>query len=234
MGVSSSAAPASLQLNYFNIGGKGDPVRMLVRHTGFANFVDYRFADGEFPRLKGEGKFAFGQVPALDVVTASGEKTQIVQTASILRYLGKVLPGDVYPSDPVKAALVDACLDQEADLFAGVSCSKYKERFGFGCLDDATIATVRKSLNDEVLPRHLGFFESLLSRSSTGWLADTPGPSCADFLLGPRLQWLASGAIDGISTSILDAFPLVQAFVARFFALPAVAAYTSEQQAAAK
>jgi glutathione S-transferase len=115
-------------------------------------------------------------------------------------------------------------MDQEADLFAGVSCSKYKERFGFGCLDDATIAKVRKALNDEVLPRHLSFFESLLARSSSGWLADTPGPSCADFLLGPRLHWLASGAVDGISTTILDAFPKVKDFVARFYALPAVAA----------
>jgi glutathione S-transferase len=57
------------------------------------------------------------------------------------------------------------------DLFLGVSASKYAARMGFVCLDDATIAKVRKSLNDEVLPRHLGFFEELLKRSTTVWLS---------------------------------------------------------------
>ena len=41
-------------------------------------------------------------------------------------------------------------------------------RFGFGCLDDETVAAVRESLNLEVLPRHLSFLESLLVSSSSG------------------------------------------------------------------
>ena len=41
-------------------------------------------------------------------------------------------------------------------------------RFGFGCLDDETVAAVRESLNLDVLPRHLSFLESLLVSSSSG------------------------------------------------------------------
>lgn len=230
MGVtSSSPAPTSVKLYYFPIAGKGDPIRMLIRYTGYEDFTDYRFADGEFPKLKAEGKFKFGQVPAIEVCTQAGTTHEICQTASILRYLGKSLPGGCYPDDPLKAALVDSILDQECDLFAGLGASKYRERFGFGCLDDGTVSKVRKSLNDEVIPRHLGFFESILSRSTTGWLADTEGPSIADFLLGPRLQWLASGVNDGISTGILEPFPLILQFVAKFHSLPAVSQYLSEQ-----
>jgi len=224
-----SLAPSALRLSYFNIGGKGDPIRMLVRYTGYESFTDYRFADGEFPELKAQGTLTFGQVPALEILDSSGKKSQLFQTSSILRYLGKSLPGNTYPDDPIKAALVDAIMDQEADCFAGVSCSKYKERFGFGSLDDSQILKVRKSLNDEVLPRHLAFFETLLSNSTSGWLADTQGPSICDFLLAPRLKWLVSGQIDGISTSLLDSFPLVNKFIQKFHALECVAKYLSEQ-----
>lgn len=230
MGAYQSQQPQKMKLSYFNIEGKGAPIRMLVRYTGFQHFEDYRFAEGEFPSLKASGAFAFGQVPALEVLTADGEVVNLFQTNSILRYIGKTCPGETYPSDPIKAALVDSLLDQEFDLFAGLTCSKYKERFGYGCLDEATVAAVRKSLNDEILPRHLGFFESLLQKSTTGWLADTPGPSIADFLLAPRLEWLVSGANDGIEKNLLDAFPLLKKFVEHFHALPAVAQYCAEQQ----
>jgi glutathione S-transferase len=51
------------------------------------------------------------------------------------------------------------------------------------------------------------------------------GPSIADFILVPRLQWLASGANDGISLTILDAFPHLKAVIAKLMALPAVIEY---------
>jgi glutathione S-transferase len=53
----------------------------------------------------------------------------------------------------------------------------------------------------------------------------TTGPSIADFILVPRLQWLASGANDGISLTILDPFPHLKAVIAKLMALPAVVEY---------
>jgi hypothetical protein len=41
----------------------------------------------------------------------------------------------------------------------------------------------------------------------------------------PRLQWLASGANDGISLTILDPFPHLKAVIAKLMALPAVVEY---------
>ena len=38
--------------------------------------------------------------------------------------------------DPLLAARVDAVCDLEADAFVGVRVSKYKERFGFGFLNE--------------------------------------------------------------------------------------------------
>ena len=53
----------------------------------------------------------------------------------------------------------------------------------------------------------------------------TTGPSIADFILVPRLQWLASGANDGISVTILGAFPHLKAVIVKLMALPAVVAF---------
>lgn len=99
------------------------------------------------------------------------------------------------------------------------------ERFGFESLTDEQRDVVRKSLNDNVLPRHLGFLDKLLEESPSGWLAGTVEPTIADFIFAPRLKWLISGALEGISTDLFAPFPRVVAFLERFYALPEVVAY---------
>lgn len=84
---------------------------------------------------------------------------------------------------------------------------------------------MRAALNDEVLPRHLACLENIMSRSETGWIANTAGPTIADFILVPRLQWLQGGDNEGISTEILKPFPLVSGLIDKLMALPAVEAY---------
>jgi hypothetical protein len=64
-----------------------------------------------------------------------------------------------------------------------------------------------------------------MSRSNTGWIANTEGPSIADFILVPRLRWLQSGDNEGISTEILEPFPLLRGLITKLLALPAVVAY---------
>ena len=51
----------------------------------------------------------------------------------------------------------------------------FTDRFGFGCLDESTVATIRSSLNTDVIPRHLQFLENIAASSKSGWIADTEG-----------------------------------------------------------
>jgi glutathione S-transferase len=134
--------------------------------------------------MKNAGKLPFGQVPALQI---NEEGDMITQTATIMRYLGKITGS--YPSCPIAAALVDSIVDEEVDLCSGLATSRYKERFGYGCLDAATVTIVRASLNDEVIPRHLQFLEIIAGKSKTGWIANTADPSIADFILVPRFVY---------------------------------------------
>lgn len=88
---------------------------------------------------------------------------------------------------------------------------------------------VRKALNDDILPRHLGFLEKILTSSASGWLANTVGPSIADFVLVPRLQWLVQpGVHDGISTDLLEQYPLLLRLINKFMHLPSVDRYYAE------
>lgn len=194
--------------------------------------------------MKQDGRLPFGQLPALQV-----DDQLLVQSAAILRFVGKL--ANLYPtgsgSDDIYAAKIDAAMDEEADMFVGLSVSRYKgkvsnaplqrhrfrssidvrlERFGFGYMSPDDVKVVRQSLNDEVLPRHLTFLENLMRLSSTGWIAGGPDPSIADFALVPRLQWLCEpGVHDGIDCGILDSYPLLGGLIQRFMALPSVDAY---------
>ena len=83
---------------------------------------------------------------------------------------------------------------------------------------------VYTQINSEVLPRHLANLDRVLNESKTGWLANTPTPTIADFVFAPRLKWLRSG-IDGIPTTVLDGFECITTFLDKFYNLPEIAAY---------
>jgi glutathione S-transferase len=93
-------------------------------------------------------------------------------------------------------------------------------------LDEETLSTVRKALNDEVLPRHLQNFDRLVQKSPSGWLAGGPEPTIADFMVVPRLEWLVKPGVHmGISTSLLDGYPNLLKLIKKFNDLPAIKKY---------
>lgn len=212
------------KLYYFDIPGKGEAIRLAFTYAGIP-FEDVRLGRDDWIKLKEEGKFKFGQLPALE--TPDG--TVLVQSAAIVRYVGRLASGDtLYPAnDLVKAAFIDSIIDQEADMFTGVGVFRYKGRFGFGHLEGNTeeLATIAKALEEDTLPRHLGFLSKLLEASTTGWIAGTEGPSIADFILVPRLEWLNNGqAIEGF-TNVLDKYENLKGLIAKFYEIPAVKDY---------
>jgi glutathione S-transferase len=208
-----------LKLYYFNIKGKGEPIRLFCAYAGL-ELEDYRFAAGEFTTMKDSGKLAFGQVPLLEV----DDNHQLVQSAAILRYLGKL--GGLYPEDPIMAAKVDAALDQEVDAFTATTVATYNTRFGIAMDDDAK-AKVYEVLSSEVLPRHLGNVEKLFEASSTGWIAGTKEPSPADFVWYVRFDYLTEKTELSEKIKSLDDYPACKAFVAKFKGLEAIKEYHS-------
>jgi len=149
---------------------------------------------------------------------------RLVQSAAILRYVAKL--GDLYPSDPLIAAKVDAALDQEVDAFTGATVASYTVRFGIE-MNNTQVEKAAALLSSEVMPRHLQAIETQLEESETGWIAGTPAPSPADFAWACRLgEYMPMK--DRLFTAelrSLEAFPACKRFVSKFYSLPAVVSY---------
>jgi glutathione S-transferase len=222
--MSSSDQAPKLKLYYFNIKGKGEPIRLMCAYGGFA-LEDHRFASrDEFTKLKEDGSLAFGQVPLLEVTLQDGTIHKLVQSAAILRYLG-ILMG-VYPTnDPITAAMIDAALDAENDAFTGVTVASYTTRFGIEMTDEQKTAAY-DMISKETLPRHLGNLERLVQASTTGFLCNTEKPSPADFAWYSRLRDFLPEKTD-LSPEVrsLTAFPALQEYVKKMEHLPELQAY---------
>ena len=120
-----------MKLFYFDIPGKGESIRLLCAHAGLP-IEDVRISTSNrqvFDDLKNNGKLPFGKLPALQVTE---EGPMITQSAAIMRYLGKL--SSLYPICPIKAALVDAIIDEETDLTTGLSVSRYRGKIFEICL----------------------------------------------------------------------------------------------------
>ncbi|CAB9506089.1 S-transferase A2 [Seminavis robusta] len=216
-----------LKLYYFNIVGKGEPIRLLCAYAGL-ELEDYHFASRqEFQDLKANGKLAFGQVPLLEVDDGAH---QLVQSTAILRYLAKL--GGLYPrDDDILAAKIDAALAQEADAFTGPTVATYTTRFGI-CLEGDALQQSKELIAKEVIPRHLDALEQLLNSSSTGWIAGTDQPSPADFVWYVRLAlWLPETQLP-FQKEILSfqGYPKIKAFVDKFASLEAIKRYYADKK----
>eukprot|EP01051_Picozoa_sp_SAG22_P016557 SAG22_NODE_2360_length_2666_cov_1.181924_4_plen_120_part_00 len=89
---------------------------------------------------------------------------------------------------------------------AGFYCMSYPARFGFEeALDvphpdpsqpapapSARTEMVKAALLGTILPKHLAFFEKLLAKSPSGWLAGTARPTIADFYMDGSFTALAT------------------------------------------
>ena len=99
----------SIRLNYFDIYGRADFIRMLLTHAK-QEFEDVRINGEQLAELKAEGKLEFGQVPMLE---HNGK--HLVQSWAILRYLGKHF--GYYPETSEDAWAVDSLVDACEDYF---------------------------------------------------------------------------------------------------------------------
>lgn len=216
-----------LKLYYFDIKGKGEPIRLLCAYAGL-ELEDHRLITrDEFLAMKEGTRLPFGQVPMLEV----DGKHALVQTCAILRYLGKLT--GLYPNgagdDLLQAAKIDAAMDQEADAFAGVTALTYSVRVGLD-IDPEAREKSFALINQETLPGHLRNIEKMLHASSTGWIAGTDEPSPADFLWACQLESLPLKKELSPKIQTLEDFPKCKALMDKFFSLEAIVEYRAKKE----
>lgn len=96
-----------LRFTYFDIkGSRGQVARLALDYAGIA-FEDVRLPFKEFVATK--DSFPFGAVPILEV-----DGQVIAQSNGINRYVGKLC--ELYPTDPLQAALCDEIMSAVEDI----------------------------------------------------------------------------------------------------------------------
>lgn len=192
----------SLRLRYFPFPGRAGPIRDALNIGGVA-FDDEHVPPQEFRQRRAAGEFPFGGLPVLDVETRDG-KVCSAQSNAILRFAGRL--SGLYPEDdPVKALKVDEAMDLGEDINGLMGPSIHEQ-------DDDTRMAMRKALAEETLPFWAGCFERLLvANGNTGFLVGD-SLTVADLKLYWIIDWLTSGILDGIPTSLVDDYPAIVAW----------------------
>jgi glutathione S-transferase len=161
-----------MKLYYFDIHARAEPIRLLLNHAKI-DFEDVRLTQEDFAKFKSEGKFEFGQVPALE-----RDGKVFTQSNAIMRLLGK--ENGFYPEDPTQAWRVDSTLDAIDDLGASMLKAKF-------CPDADKQKELFAELKTKTIPKFLGVIEKRLTENTTRTHVVGDKYTIADFDLGAIL-----------------------------------------------
>jgi len=231
-------ALANVRLQYFNIEGLGEKARLAMKLARIP-FVDDRVSFDRWPSMKPTTKY--GQMPILFI----DETKEIAQSDAILRFIGRSarlngLPS-LYPMDETDVdeamGLVDDMMGSwRACLYVGMNptaLGHYGEdgvEFKGSKAHDDLCKKMREAWMRDEFPRYCGYFTKRFSSGAKFLCGDAP--TLADCMLIPQLRRFASGGIDHVPASCLDAYPEVKAYYDRFHAIPEIKAWYDERAAA--
>jgi glutathione S-transferase len=186
----------SLRLRYFSFPGRAEPVRDALR-IGHIAFVDEHLSLEQFLECRAALELPFGGLPVLVVETGEGTSC-VAQSNAILRFAGRL--AGLYPADdPLQALKVDEALDVGEDINCLIGPSLNEQ-------DTDKKMAMRKELAEDTLPFWLACFERLLvANGGTGYIVSN-SLTVADLKLYWIIDWLTSGILDGIPTSLVDEF----------------------------
>ena len=93
-----------LQLHYFDVNGRAEPMRMLLNHAGVP-FNDVRLQQSDWPNTKYTSPYDGGSLP----IAITGDKKVLKESTDILRYFGRMC--GYYPTDATTAMICDNIID---------------------------------------------------------------------------------------------------------------------------
>ncbi|KAL7505080.1 hypothetical protein ACHAWX_000599 [Stephanocyclus meneghinianus] len=216
-----------LKLEYFNIEGVAEPVRIALSVASIP-FDDVRIAFDEWSSKKPTTKH--GVLP--EMTLPGGEV--VTDSMAMLRLVGEADEEDkLYPSDVVKRLKIEQVLGLLGDLTRAWNPSLYlnmrPERFGYpadwsGEEKDKIVKAVREAFMSEDFPKFMGYFEELLKQNGDGYLAGED-LTIADLSAFPRISYFTKGVADHIPKDCLDSYVGVKGWLERVASHPKVAAY---------
>ncbi|CAL8111109.1 unnamed protein product [Orchesella dallaii] len=166
LSTNNSPLCANIKLDYFNIRGLAEPIRMVL-HYGGVKFEDVRSPLPGWPPKMSESdkdKYRWGQVPCAVI-----DGKELYQSATITRYFAGQC--GLIPADPYLAALCDEYVDVQRDIMIAWAPAAF-----------APTAAKKRLLCDDIYrltkPRFLDVFEKIIKGSSSG-----------KHLVGDKMTW---------------------------------------------
>lgn len=204
----------TLKLTYFDSPGRAEPLRVAM-HMGNLAFEDKRLNFQSFAVAKARGEYPLGSVPVLEI-----DGVPFVQTAALLRYVARIGDASLYPTDPAAALAVDSALDSLNDTLSNAMLPSLFER------DPVRKLAMRAELAAGPLARVFSYVESLIERSGGPYIAGAT-MSIADIAAAQQILSIRSGRLDGLTETLLEAYPRLSALTDAYSADPRVVAYNA-------
>lgn len=194
---------STYRLLYFNIKGKGQPIRLLLHDQGVEFKDDTVAGRDEWATVK--PTLPFGQMP----VFWDGDLL-LAQTGAILRYLSR--KQGTYGANDLEATLIDMAYDGIEDYY-----QRYI-RMVYDNFENGKGPFLAETLPNVTLPAMQKLLMS--NKNGEGFLVGDK-ISFADYHLFQFLDALMSLS----ASACLDAFPVLKAFYERIKARPGIAAF---------
>lgn len=204
-----------LELIYFPFPFWRAEISRIALYLGGIPFRDRRISGKEFRALRAEEKFPMQQVP---ILIADGKV--LTQSASIARFCAHL--AGIYPTDLWEAAKVDELLDIACEL-------TYKFSPAVSVTDPEKRLQFRAKIAEVDIPKAFSFIEKQLESNGTGYCVG-PGVTIGDLAVWKLSDWLTSGLLDGIPTTVADLYPLLLAHHDRIAAEPKIVEWISQQK----
>ncbi|CAJ0933198.1 unnamed protein product, partial [Mesorhabditis belari] len=199
------------KLHYFDIYGRAEPIRILF-YLGGVEYEDRRWSFAEWPEIKKEPIFTFGQAPLLEV-----DGKPLAQTIAIARFVANQVG---YASkDEFEAARQDSIVDFISD-YQEKLVPWYRIKLGFLPGDE-------QAELEKLKPAQVDFFTKLsdiLEKEGTGYLVGS-SLSWVDIILYHH-NYLFNLVIPGY----FDDYKVVADFNKRIENLPKIQEYLAQRK----
>jgi len=220
--------PSDIKVTYFDIlATPGEKLRLALMLTvGKGGFTDERIKGSDWPAVKEARKPKYGQMPIVSV-----DGNECYQSGAVLRYVGANLgDGSLYPVHDAAACMrIEEMLGLADDLQRAFTPAIYvgmrPAYLGYPTdWPDAEKQAKVKALRDAFVANELPKYMEFLTRElqQTGAFIAGPNVTIADCQLYPQLHYFERGVADYIPKTVLDAYPVVTAYLNRMRAVPAI------------
>lgn len=182
-----------IELIYFDFPFWRVDICKLTLAIGSISYIEKEISRKYFILNKESNEFPFGQVPVLKI-----NNQIIAQTAAMVRYCGKL--ANLYPSDFLDCAKIDQVIDYANDI-TNLIIPSIRERV----FEKKKI--LRKQLNDEVLPKWIGYLNRFFKLNNMSDFFLTKKFTIADIIIWRILLWLTSGKLKDVDINLKYQFP---------------------------